>query len=169
MKPEIMNQELRWALENNKNVVIFDLDGTMCDAEHRRRYVATEPKNWDAFNKACVLDNPNQHVLDFYDVLAMDGRFNIVFFSGRSAQYWDETVAWLEKYVLNYSQVSVEKRLFMRGENDRRPDTIVKKEMLDVLRSLDCKVRFAVDDRNCVVDFFRSEGVPVFQCNPGDF
>ena len=47
---------------DRRNCFIFDLDGTICDVRHRRQYVATKPRNWDAWNKGLTQDVPNQAV-----------------------------------------------------------------------------------------------------------
>lgn len=148
--------------------IIFDLDGTLCDVEHRRRYVTTEPRNWDAFNAACVLDKPVPHVLLMFSIL-WDRRqafgYEVLFCSGRSGKHWDETVEWLCAHLdLEPHEVN----LRMRAADDRRPDNLVKKDMLDDIRKTH-EVLFAVDDRNQVVDMWRENGVPCFQCAPGDF
>jgi hydroxymethylpyrimidine pyrophosphatase-like HAD family hydrolase len=32
-----------------KPMVVFDIDGTLADNEHRVHYLHNHPKNWDAF------------------------------------------------------------------------------------------------------------------------
>jgi FMN phosphatase YigB (HAD superfamily) len=148
--------------------VIFDLDGTLCDATHRRKYVQHAPKNWYAFNAACVNDTPNKHVKILHDMIVASREFVILYSSGRSAEFYDETVQWLEENLSHDHQISIHNRLFMRSEGDRRPDNIVKKEMLDkFVKHFD--IEFAVDDRDIVVSMWRENGIPCFQCAPGDF
>ena len=48
------------------------------------------------------------------------------------------------------------------------PDEILKKDMLDNHVDID-DVFLVVDDRNKVVDMWRSLGLTVFQVAPGDF
>ena len=36
-------------------VIVFDIDGTLANIEHRRAFVATKPKNWKAFTAALIL------------------------------------------------------------------------------------------------------------------
>ena len=45
------------------DVILFDLDGTLCDVKHRRQYVATNPRNWDAWNAGIINDKPIPQVL----------------------------------------------------------------------------------------------------------
>jgi len=58
--------------------------------------------------------------------------------------------------------------MHMREEDDRRPDYIIKKEILSGLR-VDYDVILAIDDRKQVVDMFREEGVTCLQCADNTF
>lgn len=162
---------LKNRLRDFPRTIIFDLDGTLCDVEHRRVYVQTTPKNWDAFNNACVLDTPLAHTRAVYEALDWVGNYTILFFSGRSGENYPETVEWLNTHINQKPERlgRTEDRLLMRADKDRRPDTIVKKEMLDWIREQGADVFFTVDDRQSVVDMWRENGVPCFQCAPGDF
>ena len=45
--------------------VIFDIDGTIADCNHRRHHVdGSGPVDWNAFRAETVNDTPNQHVCD---------------------------------------------------------------------------------------------------------
>lgn len=151
----------------NNDVIIFDLDGTLCDVQHRRRYVMTEPKNWDAFNAACVLDKPLPHVLAIFNLIKNHHHAQIVFCSGRSGEFEKETREWISFFLdMKHEDII----LFIRHQDDRRSDNIVKKEFLDHMRiELGWNILFAFDDRNQVVDMWRENGVPVFQVAEGNF
>ena len=56
----------------------------------------------------------------------------------------------------------------MRPKDDYRKDNIIKKEILDKIRS-QYNVLFAYDDRNQVVDMLRENGIKVFQVEDGNF
>lgn len=143
--------------------VLFDLDGTLCDVHHRRRYVQIEPKNWDAFNAACVLDAPLAHVVWIHNLIKNFG-YKIIYCSGRSDDFEQQTRTWLKE------QIDVPNPdLRMRKAKDRRSDDIVKKEILDQIRADGYEPVAAFDDRNQVVDMWRANGIPCFQVAPGDF
>lgn len=146
-----------------KAVVIFDLDGTLCDVEHRRRYVQYTPKNWDAFNSACTLDLPLPHVQWIHDLLIKAG-YSIIYCSGRSDAYRKETLEWLKnKLYITHPD------LRMRRHDDRRPDDIVKKEILEDIFAEGFRVLCSFDDRDQVVSMWRDNGIPCFQVAPGNF
>jgi len=145
------------------NCVLFDLDGTLFDVEHRRRYVQVEPKNWDAFNAACVLDKALPHVKLLHDMIYMFG-YKIIYCSGRSDEFLPQTLGCLfSEYQVTHPD------LRMRKAKDRRSDDIVKKEILDEILAEGYNPVFAVDDRDQVVKMWRENGIPCFQCAPGDF
>jgi hypothetical protein len=59
--------------------------------------------------------------------------------------------------------------LYMRRRNDRRPDYIVKAELLDQLLADGYRPIMAFDDRDQVVKMWREKGVPCAQVAEGNF
>ena len=53
---------------------IFDLDGTLCNIEHRLHLLdnKTDKDRWDKFYKACVNDKPNMPVLQILQAVQRD-------------------------------------------------------------------------------------------------
>lgn len=142
--------------------IIVDIDGTLADLSARRVYVATQPKNWPAFEAGIPFDLPHQHVIDTVNTLAAAG-WTVLLCSGRGEQSRAVTETWLEKYNVSY------KKLYMRPEGDNRRDDIVKSELLDKIEAEGYKISYAVDDRDQVVAMWRDRGIPCFQVAPGDF
>jgi hypothetical protein len=150
-----------------KNTIIFDLDGTLADINVRRK-LATKPNgkmDWDIFLDPdnIKLDVPNDPVVKMAQLFAEDG-FNIFIFSGRSDKTIHTTQSWL-----THNRVPFHK-LVMRDSVTRHfvPDDILKKDMLDKHVDID-DVFLVVDDRQKVVDMWRSLGLKVFQVDKGDF
>ena len=46
-----------------KNVV-FDIDGTIADCNHRRHFVSNGNNDWDSFKAETVNDTPIEHVCE---------------------------------------------------------------------------------------------------------
>ena len=93
-----------------KDVVIFDLDGTLADIESRRK-LATNlngKMDWDIFfdPSNIELDLPNEPVIEMAKVLDAQG-FNIVIFSGRSKATKDATAAWLDKHNVPFNIMKI--------------------------------------------------------------
>jgi len=144
----------------NEEIVIFDIDGTLADVSHRRHHVEKKPKDWDAFFRGMSQDKAIHAIVRLCNILYASG-LNVLLCSGRSEEHRSETVQWLAENGVKYHE------LILRRDGDRRSDVVVKREMLTGLdRS---KILFVVEDRNGVVEMWRSEGLVCLQCAPGEF
>lgn len=145
--------------------VIFDLDGTLADCEHRRHHVGGETKNWQAFFDECDRDTviePVAQVFRYYSSLP-DHRVYIL--SGRmgNENTLAKTLVWLtDNNLMPFNFI-------MRKDGDYRTDIEVKREMLDKLGLTPENVVVCFDDRDCVVKAYRDWGFAVFQVAEGDF
>ena len=149
-----------------KNTIIFDLDGTLALID-KRRELSTKPNgkiDFDKLHDPSLIkhDKPNWPVIKMAQLFAEQG-FNIVIFSGRSDTTELVTREWLAKHRIPYHQ------LVMR-DNVRyfKPDEILKKQMLDDHLDID-DVFCVVDDRQKVVDMWRSLGLICIQVADGNF
>jgi uncharacterized HAD superfamily protein len=143
-------------MQTKRSAVICDIDGTLADNSHRKHWVDTKPKNWNAYNKTMNLDKPIDQVIHAITCISLSTP--IIICTGREEIYRDVTEAWLEDRDIRYNA------LYMRKAKDYRDDAIVKSEMLDeILKTRDVIAVF--DDRTKVVDMWRSRGLFVFDCN----
>lgn len=147
-----------------KPIYIFDLDGTLALITHRRHFVEGERKDWPAFFKACVNDEPNFPVIDMY-LLLREAGCEIRIWSGRSDEVRVETELWLKRNAINGWQ-----ELRMRKYGDHKPDETLKAEWLDEMSREDRERLFGIfDDRDRVVAMWRKKGVTCFQVADGNF
>ena len=146
-----------------KQTVLFDIDGTLADISHRRHYVLGNQKDWGAFFKHMGDDKPNTPIVDLYNALKASGRYDLIIVSARPGDSRAITEQWLVWNGIEFD------RLIMRPAGDFRPDTDIKKEILEGLREEGREIAFVVDDRDCVVDMWRENGITCLQCAPGDF
>lgn len=135
-------------------MIIFDLDGTLANCEHRRHFVdpSKDPKAWEyshddwrlldkygspsiekkwqpdwkSFYEACDYDTPIEQVCQIFDDLAVDNEIEI--WSGRCESVREKTLKWLYDYVPYSSQ-----NLRMRPIGDNTPDDQLKEEWLNQL------------------------------------
>lgn len=142
--------------------VYSDLDGTLCNCEHRRHYVETG--NWASFFAGMCDDTIISHTETALRALHAAG-YAIVIGTARpdEANYRQMTLEWLDRHNIPYSAV------YMRDGGDYRKDSIVKVEILERMLNDGWDIQFAFDDRDQVVRAFRDYGLPVFQVNDGDF
>ena len=143
-------------------LVVFDIDGTLANIEHRLDYVRSKPKNWKAFDAGIPNDAVNPYVAEVFFALRNDGH-DIIFASGRNERSRDATVDWLDRKGFWCADSS---KLYMRKAEDFRSDDIVKQEILDeIVRDFGKKPDMVFDDRKRVVDMWRRNGIWVFDCN----
>jgi phosphoglycolate phosphatase-like HAD superfamily hydrolase len=143
-------------------VIVFDIDGTLANIEHRRSFVATKPKNWKAFNAGIPNDTPHEDIVDLVH-LFWDAGHRVVLCSGRGEESREVTEKQMMAFGVPYH------RLFMRPAGDHRPDDIIKVELLQQIRKDWGNPTYWFDDRTRVVNAIRAEGVRVLQVAPGDF
>ena len=142
--------------------IIVDLDGTLCDVEHRVHHVKSKPKNWGAFNQAMDQDRPYFWCIEL--IAAMKARgYKIYFVTGRDENFRKMTTDWLERHNVYYDE------LHMRPAQDFRQDSEIKEEIYVNHVEKNSQVLFVVDDRNSVVERWRKLGLTCLQCAPGDF
>lgn len=161
---------------NKPSAVICDLDGTLADCTHRRHHVRDLPegkkKNWMAFMDGIKDDKVNGWCAELVGQLSY--RHHIIYCSGRSENERIATVEWLNKNTLDYFPNDVLGRydrpdLFMRMAGDSRQDAIVKEIILDFEILTRFTPYISIDDRQQVVDMWRSRGITCLQCDVGDF
>ena len=148
--------------EPMKDVVIFDLDGTLALIEHRTHLISGPEKNWDAFSQACDKDSPYEAVCAVARALQLNG-YKLWAVSGREDTVRQKTVAWLEAIHIKMDV------LLMRPAGDYTPDNKLKAMWASNGTIPLDRVLCVYEDRKSVVDMWRELGVPCFQVQPGDF
>jgi len=158
--------------------IMCDLDGTLALIDGRSPYDATD---------CDVKDKPNWPVIQAVMAMHKQG-VKVIFMSGRDVKYRPETVRFIEKYcVCNCEHclgrhedrlvalpAPIPYELHMRGEldltqNDTRKDNIIKEELYVAHVAGKYNVLFVLDDRDQVVDQWRTMGLTCFQVAPGAF
>lgn len=140
--------------------IIFDIDGTVANLEHRKHFVNGAKKDWPSFNKMIPFDTPIEQTIYLNNLLDPCFTGPIFVCSGRSEDEKETTVKWLKENGVKYD------RLFMRKSGDYRADYIIKKEILDEIRQGGYEPWIIFDDRQCVVDMWREQGLFVLQADP---
>lgn len=143
-------------------LVVFDIDGTLANIEHRLGYVRSKPKNWKAFDAGIPNDKVNEPVAEIYRQMIYAGH-NVVLATGRNKRSHDATVDWFVKNDLP------RRKLYMRKADDFRSDDIVKQEILDeIIADYGKKPDMVFEDRPRVIRMWRDNGIFVFDVFQGD-
>lgn len=138
--------------EGKPKAILVDIDGTVALMGDRNPYDESRVGQ----------DEPNQPVIDLVQTLVYTGHYPI-FMSGRSAFCMGDTLAWLDAHGFsNYE-------LHMRNVSDARKDAVVKLELFNEHVRDFFDVRLVLDDRDQVVELWRSLGLTCLQVAPGDF
>lgn len=145
-------------------LVVFDIDGTLANIDHRLHFVRNKPKNWPAFDRAIPYDAVNEPVAAVYrkfrDTKEEAGH-NLVLASGRNERSREATEKWLHS-----NQLHGWDSLYMRQADDYRPDDEIKEEILEqIVRDWGRKPDMVFDDRSRVVRMWRKHDIWVFDCN----
>jgi hypothetical protein len=141
--------------------IIVDLDGTLADITHRRKFVEGKQKDWKNFNHNIIRDELNHWCAEIIRRMIPD--HHVLLVSGRTDDLKQETIEWLKKHAVPFTD------LFMRAGKDYRDDTVVKKEIYEKKIKLFYNVLFVIDDRAKVVKMWREENLVCLQCDWGDF
>ncbi len=146
---------------NKDRAIIIDIDGTLANINHRRKYVEKNPKEWNKFKAGLPDDDINKWCAILIQHLGI--RYEVILCTGRMEDEREATVEWLKKYNIRYSQ------LFMRAQDDYRADDIVKEEIYENNIEPLYDIIFVIDDRKRVVDMWRKKGLVCLQCAEGNF
>lgn len=171
-------------------MIVFDLDGTLADCEHRRHFVKEPPiwetnegefnpmifnlnadkwrkwkPDWKAFHEACDKDIPIQPVIEFWNIQISQGMMGIhQIWSGRCESVRKKTENWLNENLLCFQS----NQLKMRPLGNSTPDEELKENWLDEAISEGKTIDFVFDDRPKVVRMWRRRRIFVFNCAQHD-
>lgn len=149
-------------MSGKQKAIIVDLDGTLCDVEHRVHHVHGKNKNWKQFNELMVHDEMNHWCFELMEAMLNRG-YKVIFVTGRGEAWRLQTESWLSKHKVTYEH------LYMRGLADNRPDSDVKESIYVNMIEQHYQVLFVVDDRRSVVDRWRELDLICLQCASGNF
>jgi predicted kinase len=138
--------------DDKQNCYIFDIDGTLAKMNGRSPYDYSKVET----------DIPNHNITMIARTLKASG-LPIVIVSGRTDDCKEETMQWLSAHSIPFDDI------YMRETGDIRNDAIVKKEIFDKYLKDRYNILAVFDDRNRVVDMWRSLGITCLQVEYGNF
>lgn len=146
LKPQVIEKD-----PNLPEAIICDIDGTLALFEG------------NPYERDFMSDKVN---IPIASILVVWKNLNtkIIIVSGRNNKFKDQTVEWLEKNSINYDLI------FMpRNPEDTKKDFILKQEIYEKEIKGKYNVLFVLDDRNRVVELWRSLGLTCLQVADGAF
>jgi hypothetical protein len=139
-------------IDAKQTAYIFDVDGTLANVDPYLHYVRGADKDYDAFHKASINALPNIEVLQMLNHAVYD-QHSILVVTSRKEKWRGLTSMWLAK---NDARCHA---LFMRADDDNRPDYEVKKDILDKINEY-WTVVHAVDDNPNVINLWENNQIP---------
>jgi predicted kinase len=136
------------------NAIICDMDGTL--ALHNGRSPYETEKCGDDLVNTPVASIVMKMVSGWDDA-------QVLIVSGRDDTYIGHTMQWLSRNYIPYDEI------WMRRAGDRRDDVVAKKEIYEQHIKGKYNVLFVLDDRQRVVDMWRSLGLTVLQVAEGNY
>lgn len=157
----IVNMALQYGIMDKSPYVLCDIDGTIADIKHRLQYAKGETKDWKKFFSLIDKDTVREGTRKLLEDYVAKG-FTIIFVSARPDTYRDQTYKWLFENGLTMGMT-----LIMRKGNDKRPDTEVKKTILDTYFPDKSKIHAVIDDRPSVIRMWKENGLNVVDVGEG--
>lgn len=143
-------------MASKQKAIIFDMDGTLVDVSEIRYLVErSDPRfirrEFDLFHRMSEFMPAHNLVLDAVKWARFNG-YAIMIVTARTYKYEGVTRAWLGRHKVSFTH------LYMRGDDDFRPDGEVKQDILNIIRER-YDVVHAYDDNPAVVEVWRRNGI----------
>lgn len=149
--------------EHKTDAIMVDIDGTLANLDHRLHFVKDGNKDWGSFFRQVDNDKVYEDVKRIVD-LEFEAGTSVVLCSGRPQdQSGEATEKWLARNEIHYTTLK------MRPAGNYKRDDITKAMLYRYEIKPYYNVRYVLDDRQQVVDKWRSIGLSCFQVRPGDF
>ena len=139
---------------------IFDVDGTLANVDPYLHLVRGSNKDYDAFHEASIDALPHSEVVDMLNKTVSDGH-SVLIVTSRKEKWRGLTSMWLARNNIRSHA------LFMRSDDDHRPDYEVKKDILDKINN-HWNVLHAVDDNPSVIQLWQEHNIPTTKIGTWD-
>lgn len=152
-------------MPNKSQMVIFDIDGTLADNDHRVHYLKSVKKDWDGFFAAQDKDLVREDVLTVLNMYLAQSpeTLHVALLTGRGEEWRPVTEKWLEWNEIEYSSLT------MRPLGDRTDDDILKLDQIKAWQAEGWHIIGLFDDRMRICEAARNHGITVFQMARGEF
>ena len=134
--------------------IIVDMDGTLCDVEGIRHYVAGDRPDFRSFHEASRFC-PTRPEVEAEVREAHSQGIVVVIVTAREERYERATKDFLERHRIPY------RALYMRPWGDRRRDTVVKADILQRLIGDGFEPIRAIEDRLDIAEVWAAHGIEV--------
>jgi len=151
-------------MSKKKKCILVDVDGTL--AKMKRGPGERSPFDWHRVGE----DLPNMPVINLVKIIyhTRIERFDwvnlaVIILTGRDGVALQDTKDWLKKYKVMYDEI------YIRPEGNNQKDSIIKHDIYVNHILPNYEVEFVLDDRDQVVNLWRSIGLTCLQVDYGNF
>lgn len=138
--------------------ILFDIDGTLADCNHRLEHVTNGKSDWKKFFDEMDKDMPIPAIITLYHNLRANVENYIVICTGRPITHSEITINWLAERGITFDLIC------FRSQGDYRPDMIVKQEMLEKLsQEHGWAPDLAIDDSERCVALYKELSITTLQ------
>lgn len=154
-----------WPEGSKPSAIVVDLDGTLCNIDHRLHFLQQDKPNWKLFFESMINDKVNDWCYDLVKGYSKYTGNHTVLCSGRPDDFRRLTEDWLDRVTSNLYY----DHLFMRQRGDHRSDDVIKQILYDFEIKTRFNVSFVLDDRPSVCRMWRLNNIICLQCNDKEF
>jgi len=170
-----------YAFEHKPMNVVFDLDGTLANIDHRVPLITNESpeeNDWDEFYRQCSDDLPVYPLVHLASTMIRNPNISVEIWTGRSDAVRAQTRNWLRRYDMDVSEEPESSLYFsnvymanlrMRKDGDFTHDNELKHQWLVQSMMQDKTIAMVFEDRDKVVKMWRANDVICCQVAPGTF
>lgn len=155
LAPKTLVKLPEYAEEEKDEAIIVDVDGTLAHIG------GDNPRN--PYDASRAMEDTLDDAVSIITAMAYSHGYKVIILTGRTAAHRQVTEEWLEANGVEYDE------LYTRADGDKRQDSIVKEELYHTHVAPRYKVKFVLDDRDQVVEMWRSIGLKCLQVQPGAF
>ena len=137
--------------------IIFDIDGTVANVSKRVKHLQGEVRDWEKFYEGFKDDEVIRPIADLLRAVDRSYQpfFQLVCVTARPERTWDATLRWFEEKVGDEPY-----KLFMRNDDDDRPEVEVKRSWIEFLRRERYNIVLAFANREEIVKMYLDMGIP---------
>ena len=151
--------------------IIFDIDGTLLNIEHRVRYLKGNDYDQEKFETLIKNDIHIPEMVELFYMLAEKKNNRILFCTGRREKTRKDTkfqIDVLTKDLITKNPL-LKFPIYMRKNGDTRPDSKIKSDLYEQMLKDGYNPKIIFEDRASVVQMWREKGLRCLQCAPGNF
>lgn len=145
--------------DDKEECIIVDIDGTLAHiADGRSPYDASRAMN-DSLDDA----------VSVITAMFYNHGYKVIILTGRHEEHREVTENWLKENDVQYDELYTRMEYDVDEKGNRLDDKIVKQRLYETHVKARFNVKFVLDDRNRVVDMWRSLGLKCLQVAEGNF